>query len=83
MLWCRNEKLSVSHKFLINSSTPNSDDSQIFVTPKVAVTVPLAGTEINPEESFTVAIAQSQEVDIPFQWWIVEKAPLTSGEKTN
>ncbi|HLD96332.1 MAG TPA: hypothetical protein VI794_01195, partial [Patescibacteria group bacterium] len=61
-----------STSLTINSSTI-TDSSQVFVTPKVAVPVPLAVTEIKPGESFTVAILQPQEVDIPFSWWIVEQ----------
>jgi len=57
-----------------------TEQSRVFVTPKVAVAVPLAVIELKPGESFTVAIVQAQEVDIPFSWWLVESELTTGGE---
>jgi len=57
-----------------------TDKSRVFVTPKVAIAVPLAVIELKPEESFTVAISQPQDVDIPFSWWVVEGQLTTGGE---
>ncbi len=51
--------------------------SRIFVTPKVPTTAPLAITQIEEGKSFTIEIAQSQEVDVPFNYWIVESQTLT------
>jgi len=60
--------------------------SRVFVTPQVAVPVPLAVTKLTPadptcpseascEGGFTVEIAQPQEIDVPFHWWVVETVP--------
>jgi hypothetical protein len=57
-----------------------TEQSRVFITPKVAVAVPLAVIELKPGESFTVAIVQAQEVDIPFSWWLVESELTTGGE---
>jgi len=70
--------------------------SRVFITPQVAVPVPLAVTKLTPadptcpsdlsaealaeveascEGGFTVEIAQPQEIDVPFHWWVVETVP--------
>jgi len=59
-----------------------TEGSQVFLTPRIAVGVPLAVTEILPEESFTVAVSEPQETDIPFSWWIIE-GQLTTGEEND
>jgi hypothetical protein len=46
-------------------------DSRIFVTPEIAVMMPLAVTDREKGKSFVVGIAKEADEDIPFSWWIV------------
>ena len=48
-----------------------SEDSRIFITPRIATEQSLAVTDISDGE-FTVEVAEVLEDELPFDWWIVE-----------
>jgi len=51
-----------------------TENSKVFVTPRVAIEKPLAVTEVEEGESFTVELVNITEKDIEFDWWVVEKS---------
>lgn len=63
---------SGSTSVVINTSAVSAN-SLIFVTPKVAVTKPLAVTTKVVGSSFTVSVSSSLPQNVDFDWWIVEK----------
>lgn len=55
-----------------------SSTSKIFVTPKVATDQPLAVTNINVGESFTVEIKNPVSEKINFDWFLLEEKPAVA-----
>ncbi|MFZ2626595.1 MAG: hypothetical protein WAX81_02820, partial [Candidatus Moraniibacteriota bacterium] len=54
-------------------TTSVTADSKIFVTPKLAITQPLAVTSIIPGVSFDVEVKDVMLEDVDFDWFIVEE----------
>ena len=54
-------------------TTSVTADSKIFVTPKLAITQPLAVTNIIPGVSFNVEVKDVILEDVDFDWFIVEE----------
>jgi hypothetical protein len=46
--------------------------TKVFITPKAALTVPLAVTELRPGVGFVVSIATAQASDAQFDWLIIK-----------
>ncbi len=55
---------------VINTSTVTKN-SQIFVTSKTNIALPLNITSQTPGQSFTVQISYPQTKDIVFSWWVI------------
>jgi hypothetical protein len=58
---------------IIIASSMVTPDSLIFVTPKKALSYPMAVIEKTDGVGFKVAVSQSEAHDIDFDWFIVDK----------
>ena len=67
-----NEPIVNNGRTVTIETTAITDNSKIFVTPKISLDYSLSVSEIVDGESFKVKIKNSTEEDIEFDWWIVE-----------
>lgn len=65
--------LSAGTTEIVITTNMVSANSLIFVTPKQALAYPMAVTEKVEGDHFTVSVSQGENIDIEFDWFIVDK----------